>query len=71
MLSFTTVKRYLPRTPQEHSEVRRTAALRAQVEELTRTVAKLEREQDIQLQRIAQIQQTLDELAAIIKKESK
>ena len=68
MISFTTIKRYLPRAAQEHAEARRTAALRAQVAELTRTVVKLEREQHIQFQRIAQIQQTLDELAAIIKK---
>ena len=60
MLSAVTGPRYLPRTPQEIAARRQTAALRAQLESLASRIDSLEREQRIQLQRIAQIQTTLD-----------
>jgi hypothetical protein len=60
--------RYLPRTQQNVDRDRREAALRAQVTDLTARVATLEKEQHIQLKRIAQIQVSLDEALALLKK---
>jgi predicted RNase H-like nuclease (RuvC/YqgF family) len=67
MLVFTPLPRYLPRTPQETAALRRAAELKATVTELNSHITKLEREQQIQLQRIAQLQQELDEVKRILK----
>jgi len=64
MLSGVTAPRYFPRTPQELAFDRRGAAVRAALGELSEQVAKLEREQQVQLQRIAQLQAEVDSLKA-------
>ena len=67
MLVFTPLPRYLPRTPQETAALRRAAELKATVNELSSHVGKLEKEQQIQLQRIAQLQQELDDVKRLLK----
>jgi predicted nucleic acid-binding Zn-ribbon protein len=60
--------RYLPRTPQDTANTRRTAAMRAELADLSTRFHKLEREQHVQFDRIAQIQAELDEIKRLLKK---
>jgi|tagenome__1003787_1003787.scaffolds.fasta_scaffold20668143_2 hypothetical protein len=61
---FAPVQRYLPKTPLS----RRDNSLRAELTHLSTVVVRLEREQETQLRRIAQIQQELDEIKRLIAK---
>ena len=60
--------RYSPRSSEMNAQARRFAALRAEVADLAASVQKVQKDQDTQLHRIAQIQQELDELKRLIKK---
>jgi hypothetical protein len=60
--------RFLPRSAQNAAETRRVAALRASVAELASRLDKVVKEQDIQLQRIAQLQQDIDDIKRLLKK---
>jgi uncharacterized sporulation protein YeaH/YhbH (DUF444 family) len=64
----STGHRYFPRSPQESAALRREAAFRAQVSELREAMERLEKEQAIQFQRFAQVQQELDEIRRLLKK---
>ena len=64
---FTPLPRYLPRTPQDSADRRRAAELKATIAELNSHVDRLEREQQIQLQRIAQLQQEVDDMKRQLK----
>jgi hypothetical protein len=64
----STGHRYFPRSPQDSAALRREAAFRAQVSELREAMDRLEKEQAIQFQRFAQIQQELDEIRRLLKK---
>jgi hypothetical protein len=68
MLSSVGPVRFIPRQADATAERRRFAALRAAIDDLTANVGKIEKEQDIQLRRIAQIQQDLDELKRLLRK---
>ena len=59
------IHRHLPRSPMERR--RDIASLRAEVTHLSALVLKLERAQEVQFQRIVQIQQQLDELTKLLK----
>ena len=59
--------RYFPRTSQDTANTRRTAAMRAELSDLTTQFHKLEREQRVQFERIAQIQVELDEIKRLLK----
>ena len=59
--------RYFPRTPQDTANTRRTAAMRAELADLSTRFQKLEREQHVQFDRIAQIQAELDEIKRLLK----
>jgi hypothetical protein len=63
----STGHRYLPRSPQDSAALRREAAFRAQVSELREAIERLEKEQAIQFQRFAQIQQELDEIRRLLR----
>jgi len=67
MLSSLGQARFIPRQNEAASERRRQAAFRAAIDDLTSHISKLQKEQDIQLRRIAQIQQDLDELKNIVR----
>ena len=60
MLLSTTRHRFHPRTEQDRERARREAALRAQVSNLTSRIEMLEKEQQVQLRRIGELQQQLD-----------
>ena len=64
----TMVPRYLPRTPQDRAEVRRRAAIQAEVSELRNLLQRVQREQQIQFERIAQLQHAVDQLTIAFKK---
>ena len=66
MLSLVTHARFFPRTAEERSGERRTRALQAAVGELKSHMERLEHEQQIQLQRIAQLQADIDELKRML-----
>ena len=66
MLLTTTPHRFHPRSADEKDKARRDIALRAQVTDLTTHVEKIDREQETQLKRIAEIQRQLDELKRLI-----
>jgi predicted nucleic acid-binding Zn-ribbon protein len=61
---FAPLHRHLPKTPLS----RRDQSLRAELTHLSTVVVKLEREQETQLRRIAEIQQELDEIKRLIRK---
>jgi hypothetical protein len=61
---FAPIQRDFPKTPLR----RRDISLRAELTHLATVVVKLEREQETQLRRIAQIQQELDEIKHLIRK---
>jgi hypothetical protein len=61
---FAPIHRHLPRSPLS----RRDKALRAELTHLGAAIVKIEREQEIQFRRIAQIQQDLDEVKRLLKK---
>jgi hypothetical protein len=61
--------RYLPRTtPGTGPTSKREAALRAEVTHLSAETTKVMKEQQVQLQRIAEIQQELDQIKRLLKK---
>ena len=64
----TMVPRYLPRTPEERAEIRRRAAIQAEISALRDFMERVQREQQIQLQRIAQLQHAVDQLTITLKK---
>ena len=66
MLLTTTHHRFHPRSADEKDKARREIALRAQVTDLMAQVGNIEREQQTQFTRIAEIQQQLDELKRLI-----
>jgi hypothetical protein len=61
---FATVQRHLPKSPLPKRE----HALRAELTHVATRLLKLEREQEVQFLRIAQIQQELDEITRLLKK---
>ena len=61
---FAPLQRYFPKTRLGRREI----SVRAELTHLATVVVKLEREQETQLRRIAQIQQELDEIKHLIKK---
>jgi uncharacterized sporulation protein YeaH/YhbH (DUF444 family) len=66
---FPAVQRYLPRSgPSTGPTSRRDRALQAEVTHLTVQLARLEKEQQIQFRRIADIQQEIDEIKRLLKK---
>ena len=68
MLLPATPNRFLPRTGEQKDATRRVAALQALVTELAARVDQLQKEQDIQFRRIAQVQQDIDEIKRLLKK---
>jgi hypothetical protein len=60
-------KRYLPR-PGDGPASKREAALRAEIVHLNTRLLSIEREHQITVERIAQMQQQLDELVRLMKK---
>jgi len=68
MISTTGIVRFVPRQAEAAAERRRYAALRAAMDDLIANMGKIVKEQDIQLQRIAQIQQDVDELKRLLRK---
>jgi len=67
-LLFPTRHRYHPRAQQDRERDRRDAAFRAQVADLAVRLQALEKEQQIQFKRIAEIQHQLDALMRLVKK---
>jgi len=61
---FPGVQRHLPKSPLR----KRDHALRAELAHVSTRLLKLEREQEIQLKRIAQIQHELDEIKRLLDK---
>ncbi|HTK28081.1 MAG TPA: hypothetical protein VL309_00915 [Vicinamibacterales bacterium] len=59
------IHRHLPRSPLAR---RSEAAMRAEITHLSTEVLRLERSQEVQLARIAQMQQEIDELKRLVKK---
>jgi hypothetical protein len=68
MLSTVTRARYLPRSNETGTQTRRFAELRAAVADLVTHIEKLQKDQDTQFRRIAQLQQDIDELRRLLKK---
>jgi len=66
----STRHRFHPRTEQNRERERREAALRAQVSDLTSRIQVLEKEQQIQFKRIAELQQQLDHTMRLLKRGS-
>ena len=64
---FPTRHRFHPRAQQDRDRDRREAALRAEVADLTARIHVLEKEQQTQFKRIAQLQMQLDEALKLIK----
>jgi len=67
MLSAAGPIRFVPRQGENAAERRRYAALRAAMDDLTNHFHKVQKEQEIQLQRIADIQKDLDELKGLLR----
>jgi uncharacterized sporulation protein YeaH/YhbH (DUF444 family) len=61
---FTGLHRNLPKSPLS----RRDVALRAELTHVSSQLVKIERDQEIQFRRIADIQQELDELKRMLKR---
>ena len=61
---FPSVQRHLPKSPLR----KRDHAVRAELTHVATRLLKLEREQEIQFKRIAQIQHELDELRRLLEK---
>jgi len=59
--------RFHPRGEQDRERYRREAALRAQVTDLTSRLQVLEKEQQIQFKRIAELQQQVDQAMRLLK----
>jgi len=59
--------RFQPRGEQDRERYRREAALRAQVADLTSRLQVLEKEQQIQFKRIAELQQQVDQAMRLLK----
>lgn len=59
--------RHLPRSG-DHASSKLTPTIRAELVQLNTRLLALEREQRVQFERIAQIQQQLDELAGLVRK---
>jgi hypothetical protein len=64
---FPARHRYHPRTQQDTERARRDAAFRAELADLITRVSALEREQQLQFKRIAEIQYQLDEIVRLLK----
>jgi hypothetical protein len=64
---FPARHRYHPRGQQDRDRDRRDAAVRAQMADLTTRMAAVEREQQIQFTRIAELQVQLDDLLRLVK----
>jgi len=67
VLLSTTRHRFHPRSEQDRERERREAALRVQVSDLTSRIQVLEKEQQIQFKRIAELQQQLDQAMRLLK----
>jgi hypothetical protein len=66
---FPEVHRYLPRSgPSNGPTSKRENALRAEVNHLSIEITRLTKEQQVQLMRIAEIQQELDQIKRLLKK---
>lgn len=66
---FPAVHRYLPRSgPNTGPTTKRENALRAEVNHLSIEITRLTKEQQVQLRRIAEIQQELDQIKRLLKK---
>jgi len=61
---FPGVQRHLPKSPLH----RRDETVRAELTHLSTRLLKLEREQEVQFKRIAQIQHELDEIRRVLEK---
>jgi hypothetical protein len=61
---FAPVQHHLPKSPLR----KRDQAIRAELTHASTRLVKLEREQELQFQRIAQIQQELDEIKRLLRK---
>jgi hypothetical protein len=61
---YAPLHRHFPKSP----IARRDKAIRAELTHLNTELLKIEKEQDIQLRRIAQLQQDLDEVKRLLKK---
>lgn len=61
------LERHLPKSPLQ----RRDQAMRAELTHVATRLLKLEREQEVQFKRIAQIQQELDDIKRLLKKIAK
>ena len=61
---FPGIQRHLPKSPLSRGD----AAIRAELTHVATRLIRLEREQDTQFQRIAQIQQELDDVKRLLKK---
>lgn len=64
---FPTRHRFLPRSQQDRDRDRREATLRAELADLTSRIQVLEKEQQIQFKRIAELQQQLDQALRLLK----
>ncbi len=67
MLLSTTRHRFHPRNEQDRERERRDSALRAQLADVAARLVSLEREQQTQFTRIAQLQHQVDELTRFLK----
>jgi hypothetical protein len=65
---FPATGRFLPRSPQELAKLRREATIRAEVSALAAQIQNLEKEQQLQLTRIGQIQHQLDDITRLVQK---
>ena len=65
---FPTRHRFHPRSEQDRDRERRETAMRAQMADVMDRLGSLEREQQTQFKRIAQLQHQLDELTRLLKK---
>lgn len=71
MLFPASPKRFIPRSQEASAAVRRQAALQALVSDLVERVDGLQKEQNLTLRRIGQLQQDIDELKKLLKKVSR
>ena len=68
MLFPATPARFAPRSAEATAAARRFAALRASITDLSAHVERLQKEQDVQFRRIAQLQQDIDEIKQLLKR---
>jgi peptidoglycan hydrolase CwlO-like protein len=70
MLASVGPARFIPRSSEQSAERRRFAALRATVDDIQGAIESMRKEQDIQFKRIAQLQQDIDELKRLLRKQT-